>query len=58
MHKQYKDVKTGEVINGDQLREFLDWQEKPNAVRYARFMKGKELITYFDSDLVPVEEAA
>jgi hypothetical protein len=54
---QYQEVATGKVISGYEIREYISWTKlKPNVPRYARITKDKQLTTYLDSELVPVEE--
>lgn len=61
-YSKYKETATDEVIDGNEIRQFLDWTPKtPEQPRYARIWKyvhtGKTaMTTYLDSELVPVEE--
>ena len=69
-HRSYREVKTGQEIDGDEIGIFLDWsKDTPERPRYARmfgwtgFISNStqiitdlkpEIVTYLDSELVPI----
>lgn len=56
-YKQYRDTKTGVIIDGNDVRLFMDWDvTKPEQPRYAQMVKPNGIITYLDSELVPIGE--
>ena len=53
-HRSYREVKTGQEIDGDEIRIFLDWsKDTPERPRYARMLKPN-IVTYLDSELIPI----